>query len=330
MKQQLNNMNNLTYHPNRVSKTDKNNKFKHSSPVVWLTGLSGSGKSTIGNALEQALFERGIKTQVLDGDNIRMGINKDLGFSDDDRKENMRRISEVAKLFAESGTLTITAFISPFREERDKCKDIIGRDNFVEIFIDANLEVCEGRDPKGLYKKARAGEIPNFTGIDSPYESPKKPDLTIKSGDYTVEECVEQILCYLEEKDIIQYAPKEIKNLDKKNVLAIDFDGVIHRYSKGFQGLDNAYDPPMEGTKEALEELTRQGYTLKILSSRPKAAIYPWLEKYGMNHLIADVSNHKFPATIYIDDRGFHFQGWEETLKTINNHPKTQKKEYVD
>jgi adenylylsulfate kinase len=323
-------MNNLTYHPNRVSKTDKNEKFKHSSPVVWLTGLSGSGKSTVGNALEQALFERGIKTQVLDGDNIRMGLNKDLGFSDDDRKENMRRISEVAKLFSDSGTLTITAFISPFREEREKCKEIIGKDNFVEIFIDAELNVCEARDPKGLYKKARAGEIPNFTGIDSPYEKPIDPDLTVSTGHYSIAECVDQIIDYLEEKSVIQYTPKEIPNLDKKNTLAIDFDGVIHKYSKGFQGLDNAYDPPNEGTKEALEELINQGYRLKILSSRPKEVIFPWLEKYGMDHLIDDVSNHKFPATVYIDDRGFHFQNWEQTLETLNNHPKTQKKEYVE
>ena len=323
-------MKNLTYHPNRVSKEDKIGRFKHKSPVIWLTGLSGSGKSTVGNALEQALFDREIKTQVLDGDNIRIGLNKDLGFSDADRKENMRRISEVAKLFSESGTLTITAFISPFREERELCKQIIGEDNFVEIHVGADLATCESRDPKGLYKKARAGEIPNFTGIDSPYEEPLNPDLFLDTGKYSIEECVDIILEQLEKEDIIPYAPKEIKNLDKKNTLAIDFDGVIHKYSKGFQGLDNAYDPPMEGAKEGLEELIRQGYKLKILSSRPKAAIYPWLKKYGMDHLIDDVSNHKFPATVYIDDRGFHFQGWEHTIKTINNHPKTKTKENVE
>jgi adenylylsulfate kinase len=195
---------NLTYHPNRVSKTNKNEKYNHTSPVVWLTGLSGSGKSTVGNALEQALFERGIKTQVLDGDNIRMGLNKDLGFSDEDRKENMRRISEVAKLFSDSGTLTITAFISPFREERETCKNIIGKNNFVEIFIDADLNVCEARDPKGLYKKARAGEIPNFTGIDSPYEKPIDPDLVVSTGHYSINECVDQIIDFLEEKDYVE------------------------------------------------------------------------------------------------------------------------------
>jgi adenylylsulfate kinase len=201
-------MNNLVYHPNRVSKEDKNLRMKHSSPVVWLTGLSGSGKSTIGNALEQALFERGIKTQVLDGDNIRMGLNKDLGFTNDDRKENMRRISEVAKLFSDSGTLTITAFISPFRAERELCKDIIGRDNFIEVFVDANLEVCESRDPKGLYKKARAGEIPMFTGIDSPYEEPNNPDIVVESGTFSLEQCVDKLIYQLERTGLI---PRKIK-----------------------------------------------------------------------------------------------------------------------
>lgn len=196
-------MNNLTYHPTRVSKKHKNEKFKHNSPVVWLTGLSGSGKSTIANALEQVLFDRGVKTQVLDGDNIRMGLNKDLGFSDDDRKENMRRISEVAKLFSDSGTLTITAFISPFIEDRKKCKEIIGEDNFIEVFVDAGLEVCENRDPKGLYKKARAGEIKNFTGIDSVYEEPMHPDMVVESGKFSIEQCVLKIVTQLEIKGII-------------------------------------------------------------------------------------------------------------------------------
>jgi adenylylsulfate kinase len=318
-------MSNLTYHPNRVSKEDKNLKLKHKSPVLWLTGLSGSGKSTVGNALEQELFNRGIKTQVLDGDNIRIGLNKDLGFSDDDRKENMRRIAEVANLFSESGTLTITTFISPFREERGYCSEIIGDDNFIEVYIDADLSVCENRDPKGLYKKARAGEIPMFTGIDSPYESPLDPDVYVNTGEQTIEECVDRIIQYLEDKDLIQFTPKEIKNLDSSNILAIDFDGVIHRYSKGFQGLDNAYDPPMIGAIESLTELKKQGYILKILSSRPKDVIYPWLEKYGMSHLISDVSNHKFPAAIYIDDRGFHFWNWFDTMEKLHKHPKAKK-----
>lgn len=316
-------MENLVYHPNRVSTEDKNKKYNHASPVIWLTGLSGSGKSTIGNALEQALFERGIKTQVLDGDNIRMGLNNDLGFTDDDRKENMRRISEVAKLFSQSGTLTITAFISPFREERGKCKEIIGEDNFIEVHVDADLDTCEGRDPKGLYKKARAGEIPNFTGIDSPYEEPTHPDLVVESGKFSIEQCVDKIIAHLEKKGVI--GNKEVDNLDKRKTISIDFDGVIHRYSKGFQGLDNAYDPPMEGALDAIEHLFNQGYIIKILSSRPKEVIYPWLEEYGISHMITEVSNHKFPATIYIDDRGYHFTDWRTTMQEIFEHPKMSK-----
>lgn len=238
-------MSNLTYHPNRVSKEDKNAKMKHASPVVWLTGLSGSGKSTIGNALEQALFERGIKTQVLDGDNIRIGLNKDLGFTDDDRKENMRRISEVAKLFSDSGTFTITAFISPFREERELCKEIIGRDNFIEVHVDADLETCERRDPKGLYKKARAGEIPMFTGIDSPYEEPSSPDIVIESGKFSLEECVDKLITQLEIKGIIpsvdnsvwtkvNHGGQSTANHDKKRAV---FIGRFQPYHQGHTSL---------------------------------------------------------------------------------------------
>lgn len=169
-------------------------------PVIWLTGLSGSGKSTIANELELALENMGIKSYVLDGDNVRAGLNKDLGFSDADRKENMRRIAEVAKLFADSGTITITAFISPFREERDAARDVIGADNFVEVHVATSLEECENRDVKGLYKKARAGEIPNFTGIDSPYEEPINPDLVVEAGHLTVKECVKKIMLHLQKK----------------------------------------------------------------------------------------------------------------------------------
>ena len=142
----------------------------------------------------------GIKSYVLDGDNVRIGLNKDLGFSDDDRKENMRRIAEVAKLFADSGTVTIAAFISPFRAERADCKEIIGADNFVECHVDTSLERCESRDVKGLYAKARAGIIPNFTGIDSPYEAPTNPDMVLEAGLFTVGECVDKILTQMKIK----------------------------------------------------------------------------------------------------------------------------------
>lgn len=170
------------------------------SPVIWLTGLSGSGKSTIANELELRLEKMGIKSYVLDGDNIRMGLNRDLGFSDDDRKENMRRIAEVAKLFADSGTITIAAFISPFREERAAARDVIGSENFIEVHVNTSLEDCEERDVKGLYKKARAGVIPNFTGIDSPYEEPMNPDLVVEAGKFSVSDCVKKIMVHLQKK----------------------------------------------------------------------------------------------------------------------------------
>jgi adenylyl-sulfate kinase len=173
---------------------------RYARPVIWLTGLSGSGKSTIANELELHLVNSGKIAYVLDGDNVRAGLNKDLGFSDDDRKENMRRISEVAKLMSDSGSITITAFISPFREEREMARQIIGEDNFIEVHVDTSLEICESRDVKGLYKKARAGEIPKFTGIDSPYEEPMHPDLIVEAGRFSIEQCVEKIIVHLQKK----------------------------------------------------------------------------------------------------------------------------------
>jgi adenylylsulfate kinase len=175
-------MENLVEHAHKVTKEDRQQLLKQKSPVIWLTGLSGSGKSTIANELAIKLQQEGKLAYILDGDNVRMGLNKDLGFSDNDRKENIRRIAEVAKLLSDAGVIVITAFISPFREEREKAKEITGRDNFIEVFVRTSLETCEKRDPKGLYKKARAGEIPMFTGIDSPYEEPLNYDIMV-SGD---------------------------------------------------------------------------------------------------------------------------------------------------
>jgi hypothetical protein len=180
----------------------------------------------------------------------------------------------------------------------------------------------EDRDPKGLYKKARNGEIPMFTGIDSPYEEPINADLTISTENNSIDVCVNFIYKNLK-LDLNKV--KEISNLDKRKTISIDFDGVIHKYSKGFQGLDNAYDPPMEGAEYALKELYDEGYTLKILSSRPKEVIYPWLKKYGLSQYITEVSNHKFPATIYIDDRGMLFKNWEQCLTELQSHPKLKK-----
>ena len=173
---------NLVEHKHKVTKEDREKLLKQKSAIIWLTGLSGSGKSTIANELAIKLQQEGKLAYILDGDNVRMGLNKDLGFSDNDRKENIRRIAEVAKLISDTGVIVITAFISPFREERENAKEIIGRDNFIEVFVRTSLETCEKRDPKGLYKKARAGEIPMFTGIDSPYEEPLNYDIMV-SGD---------------------------------------------------------------------------------------------------------------------------------------------------
>lgn len=189
---------NLVEHKHKVTKEDRQKLLKQNSPVIWLTGLSGSGKSTIANELAIKLQQEGKLAYILDGDNVRMGLNKDLGFSDDDRKENIRRIAEVAKLLSDAGVIVITAFISPFREERENAKEIIGKNNFTEVYVEAPLMVCEDRDPKGLYKKARNGEIPMFTGIDSPYEEPLNADLIISTENNSVEVCVEFIYKNLE------------------------------------------------------------------------------------------------------------------------------------
>ena len=187
---------NLHFHNVTVSTKDKILKNKHKPAVLWFTGLSGSGKSTLANAVEKLLFHRGFQTHTLDGDNVRMGLNRDLGFSPEDRTENIRRISEVANLMRQSGTIVCTAFISPYRKCRNSARDIIGRD-FIEVYVKAPLEVCENRDPKGLYKKARRGEIPNFTGISAPYETPEKPEIIVDTSEYDIEECTLQIEQYL-------------------------------------------------------------------------------------------------------------------------------------
>ncbi len=181
----------------KVSRKDRERIKSQKACVIWLTGLSGSGKSTIANALELELNRKGYHTYILDGDNIRKGLNRDLGFSEKDRSENIRRVAEVAKLFVEAGLILITAFISPFVEDREKARNIIGEENFVEVFVDAPLDVCIKRDPKGLYKRALRGEIEKFTGIDSPYEKPAKPDIRIDTTTLSVEESVDLILKYL-------------------------------------------------------------------------------------------------------------------------------------
>ena len=181
-----------------LCRADKEKMLGQRGCALWLTGLSGSGKTTLARQTEKELTGQGFLTQVLDGDNIRAGINNNLGFGEEDRRENIRRIAEVTKLFVQCGVVTMNSFISPFQEMRDMAKEIIGADDFLEVFVDAPLDVCESRDVKGLYKKARAGQIPNFTGISAPYEAPEDPDIHVRTGRRSVEECVRQIIEFVE------------------------------------------------------------------------------------------------------------------------------------
>ena len=194
---------NVIYHQATVTRKRRNKLNKHRSAVLWFTGLSGSGKSTLAHALEEKLFQKGCRTFVLDGDNVRHGLNSNLDFSESDRTENIRRISEVSKLMLESGLIVMTAFISPFNKDRNEAKRLISNNDFIEIYCKASLETCEARDVKGLYKKARAGEIKNYTGIDSPYEEPENPELTINTNDETLDNSVSKILSFLEQNFLI-------------------------------------------------------------------------------------------------------------------------------
>jgi len=192
---------NLTKHSFLVSRQQRESNNGHPGLVVWFTGLSGSGKSTIANELDVELNKRGLRTYILDGDNVRMGLNKDLGFSPESRKENIRRISEVAKLFADSGAIVMTAFISPYREDRDSARDVIGKD-YVEVFVNTPIKECIKRDPKGLYKKAIAGEIKGFTGIDAPYEQPLSPEISLDN--LSIEDSLAVLMDLLRTKCIIK------------------------------------------------------------------------------------------------------------------------------
>ena len=195
---------NVVWHDTEITKQDREKRNGHKGVVVWLTGLSGCGKSTVATELQKELFDRGCRVFILDGDNIRHGLNGDLGFSPEDREENIRRIGEVAKLFADAGTIAITSFISPYRNDRDRNRGLLKEGEFVEVFVKAALEVCEERDPKGLYKKARAGIIPEFTGISAPYEEPLQPELVIETDKLSVEKSAQKIIDYLVENGIIQ------------------------------------------------------------------------------------------------------------------------------
>jgi adenylylsulfate kinase (apsK) len=195
---------NVVWHEGTVTRERREQWNGHKSALLWFTGLSGAGKSTLANAVEERLHKMGYHTMVLDGDNVRHGLCGDLGFSDEHRVENIRRIGEVSKLFLEAGVITLTAFISPFRADRQRVRDIVAEDDFIEIYCDASLDLCERRDPKGLYPRARAGEIKEFTGISSPYEVPANPELHISTGELSVDGCVEKIMSYLRKRGIIR------------------------------------------------------------------------------------------------------------------------------
>ncbi len=191
---------NIVWHSHTVTRDEREQKFGHRGCTVWMTGLSGSGKSTLANALDQVLWQRGIRSYVLDGDNIRHGLNKDLGFSPEDRTENIRRIGEVARLFTDAGVINTTAFISPYREDRDRARASQKDGDFVEVYVKASVEACEGRDTKGLYAKARAGQIKEFTGISAPYEEPAAPEVVVDTEAQSIEESLAVIVGYLQEK----------------------------------------------------------------------------------------------------------------------------------
>lgn len=194
---------NIVWHPHPVTKSQRSQQKQQRPCIIWFTGLSGAGKSTIAGAVEQKLFERGHHTYLLDGDNVRHGLNGDLGFSDEDRVENIRRIGEAAKLFTDAGIIVLTAFISPFRADRRLVRELVEQGEFIEVHMDTPLTACEQRDPKGLYQKARQGLIKNFTGIDSEYEQPEQAEIVIKSAEYGIEECAEQVIDYLLANQII-------------------------------------------------------------------------------------------------------------------------------
>jgi adenylylsulfate kinase len=196
---------NIYWHAGDIKKADRERLAGHRGVCLWYTGLSGSGKSTIALEVEERLYERGMRTYVLDGDNIRHGLNNDLGFSPEDRNENIRRIGEVAKLFVDAGTIVMTAFISPYRQDRDRVRAILQPGEFVEIYVEADLDTCEERDPKGLYKKARAGEIKEFTGISAPYEEPDNPELVINTSQETdISKNAQKVIDFLEAKGYLQ------------------------------------------------------------------------------------------------------------------------------
>jgi len=207
---------NTVWHEQHISKEQRASLKKQKPCLLWYTGLSGSGKSTVANAVDALLFKLGCHSYLLDGDNVRHGLNGDLGFSDDARIENIRRISEVSKLFLDAGLIVSTAFISPFLQDRASARAKLEHDEFIEVYIDTPISICEQRDPKGLYKKARAGEIKDFTGIDSKYDIPENPEIHVKTAQQSIQECAEQIVNHLVDKGFINISTNISGNLSNK------------------------------------------------------------------------------------------------------------------
>ena len=202
---------NITWHKPLVTRVEREQRNKYKGAVLWFTGLPSSGKSTLAHEVERLLFDRGCNTYVLDGDNVRHGLNKNLGFSPEDRKENIRRLGEVAKLFADAGVIVLTAFISPYQADRDQARSLNEQGTFFEIFCKCSVEMCEQRDPKGLWGKARKGELKEFTGVSAPYEEPKAAEIITETDKYNLEECASQIIVCLEKHGIVEPAPKHKK-----------------------------------------------------------------------------------------------------------------------
>ncbi len=196
---------NVVWHQATVERSHREKMNSHKSAVLWFTGLSGAGKSTLAHAVEEVLHEKNIRTFVLDGDNVRHGLCGDLGFSDKDRQENIRRVGEVAKIVIETGAIVLTAFISPFKSDRDRVRALVDQDDFIEIYVKCSLEKCEERDVKGLYKKARLGEIKEFTGISSPYEAPEKAEVVVDTGELELKESAEKVVDYLVKKGVVSF-----------------------------------------------------------------------------------------------------------------------------
>lgn len=314
----MKNIHNFNYD---LSTDDRVRKNGHKPCVIWMTGLSGSGKSTIANALCRSLFDLGLQISVLDGDNVRSGLNSDLGFSEEDRTENIRRISHVADIMSQTGQIVICCFISPREKDRSYAR-FVCKSKFFEVHVSTPLDVCEKRDPKGLYKKARDGKIPHFTGVSDVFEEPKNPDISLNTNELEIEDSVSKVIELLKSTDIISNALTDQPNNEKTKKIAVDFDGVIHSYSKGFCGLLNAYDLPHVGALDALKTLNGWGYKIVVFSSRPSYVIEDWLKRHEMMHLVSEVTNVKVAAAYYIDDHALEFEkgnpkSWDNVLKKI-------------